>query len=328
MRFFHYLAAAVLILSACKTIRYVPPAERTTRSDYIATYSDIAIREMSRTGIPASIKMAQAILESGDGNSTLARRANNHFGIKCHDWTGRRIYHDDDERNECFRRYTNPEESFRDHSDFLTGRSRYAGLFELDPLDYRTWARGLKAAGYATDPNYDRMLIRIIEENELYSLDRGVRIQTESRGGALQQAVNNNQAAFAPSREIMTRNRIKYIIAAEGDTYESITREMDLMRWELARYNDLPTNADIKPGDIIYLQPKRVRAERGNNIHIVSEEETMHQISQLYGIRLDRLLRRNNMEGNREPGPGEKIYLRRQSPVEHPERSFRPEYEL
>lgn len=306
-----------LILSACKTTRYVPPATSLSRTEYIATYSDIAIREMQRTGIPASIKMAQAILESGDGNSTLARRGNNHFGIKCHDWSGRRIYHDDDERNECFRRYNNPRESFRDHSEFLTGRARYASLFDLDPYDYRAWARGLKAAGYATNQQYDRLLIRIIEDNELYRLDTGSGTTSLSGRDPQKERRISNGVSVAESREVRRWNRINYIIAREGDTYESLTREMGLMRWEIARYNDLPQNPEILPGDIIYLQPKRNRAERNSEKHVVKDGETMHYISQLHGVKLSRLLTRNNMQEEQEPSPGDTIYLRRQRPGDY-----------
>ncbi len=314
MKILRLIILPALLISACKTIRYTPPATSVTRSEYIATYSDIAVREMRRTGIPASIKMAQAILESGDGNSTLARRGNNHFGIKCHDWAGRRIYHDDDKRNECFRRYNTPEESFLDHSEFLTSRQRYAGLFKLDPYDYRGWARGLKAAGYATNPQYDRLLIRIIEDNELYKLDAGMSV---SKGGG--EVIENregviNEVPTAGSRNIQTRNRIKYIIANQGDTYKSISSEMGLMSWELARYNDIPPGSSISPGDIIYLQPKRIRAQRGVETHKVSKGETMWHISQLYGVRLARLLRRNYMEAGEEPSPGEIIYLRYDNP--------------
>ena len=314
MKILRLIILSVLLISACKTIRYTPPATSVTRSEYIAAYSDIAVREMRRTGIPASIKMAQAILESGDGNSTLARRGNNHFGIKCHDWTGRRIYHDDDKRNECFRRYSNPEESFLDHSEFLTGRQRYAGLFQLDPYDYKAWARGLKAAGYATNPQYDRLLIRIIEDNELYRLDTGQLVS-----GSTGEVAENRKRVIdteptAGSGNIQTRNRIKYIIAGEGDTYESISSEMGLMRWELSRYNDISPGSSISPGDIIYLQPKRIRAQRGMETHKVSEGENMWHISQLYGVRLDRLLKRNYMQKGEEPSPGDIIYLRRDNP--------------
>ncbi len=325
MMFFRIIIIIFLITTSCKTIRHISPATSPTpsRTEYIATYSDIAIKEMRRTGIPASIKMAQAILESGNGTSVLAIRGNNHFGIKCHDWRGRTIYHDDDERNECFRRYNNPEESFYDHGDFLTGRPRYANLFKLDPYDYKAWARGLKASGYATNPNYDRLLIRIIEENELYKLDSELVIQAKASNlhGQAGEASNVSSPAARTrdsgsqtgSRQILTRNRINYIVAREGDTYKSITREIGLIPWELSRYNDIPVGSRIRPGNIIYLQPKRIRAEKGLDLHKVSEGETMHYISQLYGIRLNWLLRRNFMENGQEPSPGETIFLRRRN---------------
>ncbi len=142
-----------------------------SREDYIKTYSDLAMKEMARVGIPASITLAQGCLESDNGNSTLATKGNNHFGIKCHDWTGKKIYHDDDAKNECFRSYDSPYESYMDHSQFLTTRDRYAELFELKPHDYRGWAKGLKNAGYATASNYATLLIKIIEDNELYRFD-------------------------------------------------------------------------------------------------------------------------------------------------------------
>jgi hypothetical protein len=243
-----------------------------------------------------------------------------------------RSTHDDDMRNECFRRYNNPEESFRDHSDFLSGRQRYAGLFQLDPHDYRGWAKGLKAAGYATDPNYDRLLIRIIEENQLHNLDKGQVIRTEAlpvvTAGTSRTSAAPATSATAGRREVLSRNRIRYIIAKDGDNYESLTREKGLMQWEIARYNDLPANPRISPGDIIYLQPKRNRAERGNETHVVRPGETMHNISQLYGVKLDRLLLMNFLEKGQEPEPGFTVYLRRQNPGTGTDTRLRPEYEL
>jgi hypothetical protein len=317
MKGFRFLLLVLITFSACKTTRYVPPAVNNTRSEYIRTYGEFAISEMKRTGIPASIKMAQAILESGDGNSRLARQANNHFGIKCHEWTGRKIYHDDDHRNECFRSYNNPLESFRDHSEFLTGRARYAGLFKLDPLDYKAWARGLKAAGYATNPEYDRLLIRIIEDNHLYRLDSGLAFSRLDKDAT---AATNIPAGPVATRqfEVLQNNRIRYMIARESDSYESITEQMEFMRWELDRYNDLSGIRVINPGDIVYLQPKRNRAQRGYDVHVAEEGDTMHLISQMYGIRLSRLLSRNYMEEGQEPSPGTYIFLRWQPPRENP----------
>ncbi len=147
-------------------------AQNLTREQYIKKYKDIAIRQMYRHNIPASIILAQACLESSDGNSTLAKKANNHFGIKCHDgWKGKKIRHDDDAKRECFRKYKNAEDSFTDHSNFLSSRTRYASLFDLPLTDYKAWAHGLKAAGYATNPKYAQLLINIIEEHELYKYD-------------------------------------------------------------------------------------------------------------------------------------------------------------
>jgi hypothetical protein len=318
----------ITFISACQTQRYTPPSVSNTRSEYIATYSDLAIREMKRTGIPASIKMAQAILESGDGNSTLARNGNNHFGIKCHDWRGRTIYHNDDLRNECFRRYSRPEESFLDHSEFLTGRARYANLFKLDPTDYKGWARGLKTSGYATNPNYDNLLISIIEANKLYRLDSGQRITSGNRQATVETVKNRTPVTSAQKREVfLSTNRIRYIIAVEGDNYESLTREKGLMKRELSRYNDIPANSPVNAGDVIYLQPKRNRAERGVEKHIVGNGETMHYISQIYGIKLDRLLRMNSIQPGNEPSTGEIIYLRRGNPGRDIN-GLKPEYDL
>jgi LysM repeat protein len=285
----------------------------------------VSLSDMGIHSYKASIKMAQAILESGDGNSRLAIQANNHFGIKCHDWTGRTTFHDDDSRNECFRRYNKPEESFLDHSDFLTSRPRYAGLFALDPYDYKAWAQGLKRAGYATDPAYDRKLIRIIEDNQLYKLDSGAGLPGRVSKAPVSRELSTSRSD-ASERQISRHNRIRFIVAREGDTYEGITREMEMMRWEIARYNDL-SSRKINPGDTVYLQPKRIRAEKGAETHIVNQGETMHQISQRYGIRLNRLLMRNHMVKGQEPSPGDKLQLRDQVYRENTGSNFRPVYD-
>jgi LysM repeat protein len=322
---FPFLLLSVFIIS-CKTTSYTPPAQKLSRQEYISQYAPVAIAEMNRTGIPASIKLAQAILESGDGNSTLARRANNHFGIKCHDWTGPRMYHDDDRRGECFRKYRTPDESFRDHSDFLTGRARYAFLFDIETTDYKAWASGLKKAGYATNPSYDRLLIRIIEENQLAQYDKPGYARnnvTQSSGSANTTVVNTTV------RITDTRNHIKYIVVKEGDTFASLTRELNLMQWELPRFNETSAKRDLIPGEIIYLQPKRNRAERGSEIHTAEQGETMYKISQLYGVKVDRLLRMNNMVKGDEPLAGDQIWLRANKPEKDIEKEApKIEYEL
>jgi len=173
---FAFFFIIICLLISCRTVRPVVSSYRPEpdAQDYIDKYKDLAIREMNRTGVPASITLAQGMIESDFGNSSLAREGNNHFGIKCHnDWQGPSIRHHDDRRNECFRKYSSPEDSFNDHSDFLRSTSRYSFLFNLPPTDYKAWAKGLKKAGYATDPQYANMLIRKIEENSLYNFDQG-----------------------------------------------------------------------------------------------------------------------------------------------------------
>jgi hypothetical protein len=296
-----------------------------TREKYIVTFADLAMREMARVGIPASITLAQGCLESDNGNSRLATQGNNHFGIKCHDWTGRKIYHDDDKRNECFRSYHSAYESYMDHSSFLTTKERYSPLFELKPHDYRGWARGLKKAGYATASNYASLLIKIIEENELYRYDLLVLEGGMARG--IDSTALEMEHGYHTSRKVMINNNVEYILAEPGDTPESLRREMDLYRNEIYRYNDLYRGAQLEPGQIIYLQPKRRKAARGNEIHVVKEGETMHDISRIYGIKVKHLYRLNLMNEGSQPTAGTEINLRKKKrekvirvrPVEEPE---------
>lgn len=315
------LLAILLILNSCKTTK--APSQTyvsQSRQDYIAKYKDWAIREMNRTGIPASITLGQGILESGDGNSSLARKANNHFGIKCHgDWTGKRFKYDDDKRNECFRKYNSAEESYRDHSDFLTGKQRYASLFDLNPADYKAWAKGLKKAGYATHPKYDDLLIGIIETNKLYQYDQSGKYKTTAGKDKNETArtAGSDQQVFAedfyiPSgdRQVKTLNRINYILAREGDTFAYLAKEMDMMKWELPKYNEMPENAVMKEGQIIFLQPKRNQAESGFDFHIVKEGESIWSVSQRYGIKKERLYKYNGMKAGDKPEVGKKIWLK------------------
>lgn len=279
--------------------------KRITRQQYITTYKDIAIREMNRTGIPASIKLAQGILESGDGNSTLARKSNNHFGIKCHSgWKGKRVYHDDDAKNECFRKYRNADDSFLDHSDFLVYRSRYRFLFDLDPDDYKGWARGLKKAGYATSPTYARKLIEIIEENKLYIYDNPERLAKHP--GELKTTSTRRK-----ERQILENNRVKYVIAGAGDTYKSLADELEKFPAEIAKFNEKAVTDVLSKGEYVYIQPKRNKAEHGKDYHVVKEGETMYAISQKYGVKLDKLYRKNDMEDGSEPQVGQQLWLRK-----------------
>lgn len=319
----------LLFFISCSTTRKVPVVSQTMSSlaqDYINKYSGMAVSEMKRTGIPASITLAQGMLESDFGRSSLATQANNHFGIKCHNgWTGNKIYHDDDKKNDCFRRYRNAEESYRDHSDFLVTGSRYKSLFNLSSTDYKAWAHGLKKSGYATNPDYPSLLIDNIEKYDLHSFDTG----TKRRQLANNTVVSGNNPDVSVSSQTQVSgssqggivimagqgrlkelNRIQYIIVKDGDTFESLAEEFQLLKWEIAKYNELPSDVPLTPGQIIYLQPKRTKADVGFETYLVREGDTMYMISQKYGIKLESLYKLNLMEAGTEPVAGKKIKLR------------------
>jgi LysM repeat protein len=332
---FIILLILIISLYSCKSSKPVASSSSAGLSaeDYIYTYKDIAVSEMKRTGVPASITLAQGMIESDFGRSRLAREGNNHFGIKCHnDWTGPEIHHNDDSRNECFRKYRKVEESYYDHSDFLRSGSRYEFLFDLELTDYKGWARGLKKAGYATNPDYANMLIRKIEENNLMNLDNGYKPvpvnQTvpktvnsgiaayNSDSSGVQVALKNGTpqvAARVP--RIMENNRIQYIIVKEGDTREKLESEFQLLKWELPRYNELSTDFKPVPGQILYLQPKREKAEAGKDFYTTVEGDTMYLVSQKFGIKVKNLYEMNRMETGSEPDTGKKIWLRTLKPI-------------
>ena len=251
--------------------------------EYIKKYRDIAVEEMERYHIPASITLAQGLLESGAGQGTLARKSNNHFGIKCGgDWRGKSVKHDDDARNECFRVYKNAADSYRDHSKFLAGRPRYASLFKLDMTDYKGWAHGLKKAGYATNPRYAYQLIDIIERYDLYKYDK--------KGGLKWMKENPN-----PHQPYLA-NGLVYVIGRSGDTWKSLSKEFNISKRKLRKYNDLYKDYVIQDGDILYLEKKNRKAQKGNIVHVLRHGESMYSISQKYGIRLKRLYKMNKMK--------------------------------
>lgn len=257
--------------------------------DYIKKYRDIAVDEMKQFHIPASITLAQGLLESGAGNSTLARKSNNHFGIKCgSDWNGKTVKHDDDARNECFRVYKNVKDSYRDHSKFLAGRSRYAALFKLKITDYKGWAHGLKKAGYATNPRYAYQLIDIIERYDLHQYDL--------KGGLKWMKENPN-----PHQPYIA-NGLVYILVRSGDTWKSISKEFDISRRKLRKYNDLYKGYELQAGDILYLEKKNRKAQKEYIVHVLRAGESMYSVSQKYGIRLKRLYKLNKMEPE-DPAP-------------------------
>ena len=266
--------------------------------DYIKKYRDIAVEEMKRYHIPASITLAQGLLESGAGYGTLARKSNNHFGIKCgSDWRGKTVKHDDDARNECFRVYKDPKDSYRDHSKFLAGKQRYAFLFDLKITDYKGWARGLKKAGYATNPRYAHQLIDIIQR---YNLDK-----YDKKGGLKWMKENPNP------HEPYIANGLLYIIARQGDTWKNLSKEFDISKRKLRKYNDLYKGYELQEGDILYLEKKNRKAPKGMYVHVLRNGESMYSISQKYGIRLKRLYKMNKMDfGDAAPKVGTILRIR------------------
>ena len=285
-----------------------PAERRITREEYIELYKEDAIREMQKSGVPASITLAQGILESGDGNSPLAVYAKNHFGVKCHNnWDGETMHLDDDEKNECFRKYKTVYESFQDHSEFLQTRSHYEFLFDLKTTDYKGWANGLKKAGYATNPKYAAILIKLIEDNKLDRFDSYAKVPPKN---LTKQRSSNVLATSSDVRIIRLHNHIKYIKVKEGDTFYKISKDYQLNLWQIYKYNDLNKNDVLKIGDIIYLQPKKNNS--AEDFHIVKAGETMRAISQTYGIKLKKLYKKNKMIVGTQPNAGDKIFLKNQ----------------
>lgn len=295
----------IVLIIGLKTIVAQPAERRITREEYIEIYKDDAIREMMKSGVPASITLAQGILESGDGNSPLAVYARNHFGVKCHSgWTGESMRLDDDEKNECFRKYETVYESYRDHSDFLVTRSRYDFLFKLKLSDYKGWAKGLKKAGYATNPKYADMLIMLIEKNDLNQYDNYAKVPPRK----LSKERSSKLLVSTGTRTIKLHNHIKYIKVKDGDTFYRIAQNYEMNLWQLYKYNDLNKGDVLKIGDIIYLQPKRNKSKE--KYHIVKQGETMRSISQLYGIKLKKLYKKNLLIVGTQPNIGVKIFLK------------------
>jgi len=292
--------------------------------NYIEQYKAIAIKEMIEYKIPASITMAQGILESGAGQSELALKSNNHFGIKCHtDWKGDKVYYDDDAKDECFRKYNEVAESYRDHSTFLANKTRYAALFELELTDYKGWAKGLKAAGYATNPKYADLLINLIEEYNLASLDKmtaaDIKKQDKKDDKKKDEVVikhDDKAPETKPKKvswggyneEVFYYNRIPTVIVEPGDSPESLSKKHHIKINLLKDYNDIENGGNIAPGSKFYLQPKRKKGE--TKYHIVKAGETIWSISQDEGVRLASLYKFNTINSGQEPAIGEQINLR------------------
>ncbi len=301
------------------TISGVSAQTRQTREEYVARYKDIAIRHMERYGIPASITMAQGILESDSGNSTLALSSNNHFGIKCKsDWTGMTVSHDDDAKGECFRAYPSVEESYEDHAIFLDSSPRYDSLFSYSSSDYESWARGLKAAGYATAPHYATLLVKIIEDERLYLLDKenGAELYAErfeQQEESTTHEVATQEEVIDPDNYSVTINAHKgyniervngcyFTRAKSGDSIESLAATFKLSKGNIRRFNDLEREATIEQGDLIFIERKAKSwsGDEKSSHQVLSSSESLYSISQLYGVRLKSLCRINGVKSDEQ----------------------------
>ncbi len=292
---------------------------RISRTEYIEAYEEIAIEEMNDFHIPASITLAQGILESGNGNSRLAKEANNHFGIKCHKgWTGKSIKMDDDAKNECFRKYKNAETSYKDHSRFLSTRSRYAFLFDLKITDYKSWAKGLKKAGYATNPKYPSLLIKIIEDNKLYEYDKyyGKKYKGKTKKTTLETHSHTTSTKTYKevtntinNRKLYINNGVKFIYARKGDTFHKIAQEFNIYTFQVYKNNDMKKKDKPFDGQMLYLEPKKNSSIEP--YHTVRPGENLFDISQEYGIKLKKLAKYNQLKKNAELFPDQNIKLKK-----------------
>ena len=293
--------AIPLLLASCSVMQQTAAVPSQAQSkdafaNYIARYGNLAVDQMKKYGIPASITLAQGLLESDAGRSTLAVKCNNHFGIKCHsDWTGRKMYHDDDARQECFRCYSDADDSYRDHSLFLVNGSRYQSLFKLSVTDYKGWAKGLKAAGYATSPTYADKLIEIIER---YGLDR-----YDKSGGV---RLKPGQIPHQP----MLVNGQRCVRLREGETLKDIAREYGMQLSLLRRFNEAERKFVPPAGTLIYLERKKSRADREHRTYVVKKGDSLWSISQQFGVKMKPLANRNHLSHENPLAVGMTLLLR------------------
>ncbi|GHT09954.1 N-acetylmuramoyl-L-alanine amidase [Bacteroidia bacterium] len=275
--------------------------------EYIKQYNGIAVKAMDKYKIPASITLAQALLESGAGQSSFVVDSKNHFGIKCHsDWTGKRIYRKDDGPNDCFRKYDSVEDSYEDHAKFLQKYPRYAVLFTYNVRDYTAWAKGLQTCGYATDKAYANKLIRIIELYELYEYDAKSKVSSRERPRTQKEI----QAAPPKKRPTFLSSGLLYVLAENNDSFESIAYDMGFKKKNIIKYNEVPEDFPLKKGDIVYLEKKKKKADKPHFEHLVKIGESMHGISQLYGIQVKRLYKLNKKAPDYVPTEGDVLRLR------------------
>lgn len=338
-----------LLISFCLFQPLMAQTKNKNYLEYIEKYSQLAVIQQNEHGIPASIILAQGLLESGAGNSTLAKKANNHFGIKCHNtWAGDKVYHDDDEKGECFRKYNRVIDSYEDHSAFLTSRGRYSFLFELSPTDYKGWAHGLKKAGYATDPTYAYKLISLIENYELHQYDLLSQNQSGKKSSAkkssdtesatkkpgifkrifsrktkdsvVQEAKESSDYVYTPSsmgtisafqkHNVYRNNGIRYVVALEGDTWASIADEFNMSENKLRKINETSPTTVLVYGSQVYLQTKARQADKRFETHVVRDGESMYSIAQRYAVQIEWLYKLNEMNFEQGAKVGQVLKLR------------------
>lgn len=302
-------------------------AQNMTIEQYVATYKGLAIAEMQRTGVPACITLAQGILETEAGNSDLLKASNNHFGIKCKaEWKGETVLHDDDAQGECFRKYACAADSYKDHSDFLKGSDRYATLFQLDPLDYKGWAYGLRRCGYATNPKYAQILINYIEQYHLndYSLIAMGRLKDTTQTLYASNAAPAAPAA-APAVAVVTKPAVQYpqgefrinetrvVFAPAGTSLLALADQYHVSLSYLVDFNELKNDNELPKDQLVYLQRKRKVGEK--QTHTVTSGETVYDVAQSEGIRLSSLMEYNQLDDGMEPAAGESLYLQGKAPV-------------
>ena len=282
---------------------------------YIEQYHLLAERQQNEHGIPASIVLAQGLLESGAGQSEFAKASNNHFGIKCNEWAGEKIYHDDDQKGECFRKYDQVLDSYEDHAAFLKNRPRYSFLFDLNPADYQGWAHGLKKAGYATDPTYASKLISIIEDYDLHRFDLGMNASGNNTESANNASEKDNRGSIGSvkafvSHEVVKVNGIKFVLSVPGDSYSGISDEFKTSEERIRDYNEVASSFELKPGTRIFLAAKKNKAPDNCETHVVQFGESMYSISQDYGIKIESIYKLNKIPFTNGAVEGQVLKLR------------------
>ncbi len=300
----------ILLTFCISLVASASPTEKTPQEKYIEKYAPLAVSEMYRSGVPASITLAQGMLESGNGQSELARKSNNHFGIKCHNnWKGGRVYHDDDAKGECFRKYSDPSDSYRDHSDFLRYRDRYKFLFDYRVTDYKSWAHGLKKAGYATDPAYPKKLIKLIEEYDLHKYDK-------------------KPASFGRTYDKKSGKPIKTQAASQGESKiaktqiksEKLTAQKQKKEAQARKTDQLPLSPtvveqvkelDEKQAEVFHFSLARKIYTQNNVPFVYSEEgDTYATIAASHNLFMREILKFNDLKNDSPLAPGTVVYLK------------------